>query len=348
VWGQIHGHGLDTSLSRLQNMRLKSEWRSETSFKNSLSEISSNLYQRGWKTVRCKSDGGTLLFAQKGAYSRIGVYIVHASLLVICIGAVIGRVYGFKGNILIPETGQIDTIALSGTNKVIDFGFAIRCDSFAIEFYPSGMVKEYRSQLTILESGKELFSTAVEVNSPLTYKGITFYQSSYEGYNNFIMTVTQQLTAETQSFSAPFQEKRRWQEKNLSFGVINAEVMGQSVPRMKMWVSDGIGAASVFWLQDGASLMLSLKGGDYLFTTKQMYATGLQVNRDPGVWVVYGGCMMMLTGLLVAFFWSHRRIWLFLKEEEDDSSILMCGSANKNRLDFEKSFNNLAAQLQKS
>ena len=160
--------------------------------------------------------------------------------------------------------------------------------------------------------------------------------------------MTQQLTAETQSFSAPFQEKRRWQEKNLSFGVINAEVMGQSVPRMKMWVSDGIGAASVFWLQDGASLMLSLKGGDYLFTTKQMYATGLQVNRDPGVWVVYGGCMMMLTGLLVAFFWSHRRIWLFLKEEEDDSSILMCGSANKNRLDFEKSFNNLAAQLQKS
>ena len=35
------------------------------------------------------------------------------------------------------------------------------------------------------------------------------------------------------------------------------------------------------------------------------FYTGLQVNRDPGVWVVWTGCMMMCLALYVAFFLPH-------------------------------------------
>ena len=40
------------------------------------------------------------------------------------------------------------------------------------------------------------------------------------------------------------------------------------------------------------------------------YYTGLQANRDPGVSIVWAGCFMMIAGLFVSFFLSHKRIWV--------------------------------------
>src|SRR5690242_3398340 len=37
------------------------------------------------------------LFAQKSAWCRLGVYVVHFSILVIFVGAIIGSLFGFKG-----------------------------------------------------------------------------------------------------------------------------------------------------------------------------------------------------------------------------------------------------------
>ena len=46
----------------------------------------------------------------------------------------------------------------------------------------------------------------------------------------------------------------------------------------------------------------------------------------------------MLLGLMVAFFLSHRRIWVYIKKEDDKTSILISGNTNKNRPSFEKNF----------
>ena len=62
-------------------------------------------------------ENGTLLFAQKGSWTRFGVYVVHTSILIILIGAIIGSarvansilknpLYAFKGGVNIPESQQ--------------------------------------------------------------------------------------------------------------------------------------------------------------------------------------------------------------------------------------------------
>lgn len=346
VWKQITTDGLDTSLARLEKMGRKKEWQARSSLEASASELSAKLKNSGWQSRRRNGEGEILLFAQKGAYSRIGVYVVHASILVICVGAIIGELYGFKGSVMIPETQQTDKIYPFNTGGAIDLGFTVRCDAFNIELYPTGMPKDYRSELTVLENGEEIFRTPIEVNSPMTYRGITFYQSSYEGYNDFIVKVTNTASGNRKGFILPFQEQGKWPQEGLTFGVINAELAGQSVSRLKIWFSDGKGVPSQVWLQDGEALTLEREGEEYLLTAKQMYATGLQVCKDPGVWVVYLGCALMLLGLMIAFFLSHKRIWLLLKEEGAGTAILLTGSANKNRLGFEKVFNDLAETLQ--
>ncbi len=345
VWRQIKADNLATKLTRLPKMRLSETWVSDKSEETLATELTNSLTGQGWKAGHRRRDNSLLLFAQKGAMTRTGVYIVHASILVIFIGAIIGEMYGFKGSVMLPETKATHSIFEFGTGKSLDLGFEVRCDRFEIEFYDSGMPKAYRSFLKVLEDGEITMEKEIVVNDPLTYNGITFYQSSYQGYQDFLLTVTDQESRLDETVVLPFQQRSDLKTHGASIGIVNAETMGQSITRMKIWFNDEQGPASVFWLNAGDQVTVERPGKKYTIAGKQMYATGLQVAKDPGVWVVYIGCGMMILGLFVAFFMSHRRIWLLLTKEDGKVSVLMSGSANKNKIGFEKIFSSLSAVL---
>ncbi len=69
--------------------------------------------------------------------------------------------------------------------------------------------------------------------------------------------------------------------------------------------------------------------------------TGLQVVYDPGVWVIWAGCTLMVFGLWFAFFSSHRRVWVRLREEGGATAVVLAGNANKNRESFAEEFERL-------
>ena len=121
--------------------------------------------------------------------------------------------------------------------------------------------------------------------------------------------------------------------------------MGQSIVSSKLWFSDGTGSPETIWIDDGAEVNVERESGTYTISAKQMYATGLQVAKDPGVWWVYIGFGLMLFGLYVAFFMSHRRFWLLLTPAGNKTEVLLSGSANKNRAGFESSFEELGEFL---
>lgn len=346
VWKQIRANGLDLPTERLERMGMRKVWRSRVSLPATVSTLRRKLKNSNWKISRRDTDNQILLFAQRGAYSRAGVYIVHASVLIIFFGAIIGELYGFKGTVVIPVTDQTDKIFAAGGEVSIDLGFSVRCDAFAIELYPSGKIKNYRSELTVLESGKEVAQASIGVNAPLTYQGVSFYQSDYEGYNEFMIQLTNTGSGKSKTLILPFQAKQGWQDEGVSFGIINEEVVGKSVVRIKMWFSDGQGSPITRWLNEGGETVVEGRHASYLFSVKQMYATGLQVSYDPGVWIVYLGFVLMILGLLLAFFLSHKRIWFLLRREGEETIILFVGSANKNRSGFDKQFNALATTLQ--
>ncbi len=348
VWRQIKADNLNTPLSRLEKMDPQRRWQLDNPPESTAIALKTALKTSGWKTEERKLDNALLLFAQKGGMTRTGVYIVHASILVIFAGAIIGSILGFKGSIMLPETKTTDKAYAFGTNSPIDLGFEIRCDRFNIEFYDNGMPKSYRSQLVILENGKVVKEKAIVVNDPLSYKGITFYQSSYEPYPEFLITITNKKTGLSETAIIPYQQQRNLEKNDLRFGIINAEAQGQSVSRIKIWLSDDKGEPSLFWLDDGEQVTVERAQNNFTVSAKQMYATGLQVAKDPGVWTVYTGCALMIIGLIVAFFMSHQRIWLYIREETDGkSSILMAGNANKNKAGFEKTFQALTQTMNK-
>lgn len=345
AWKQVISKPSEATLARIQQMPLSRTWTSISNSQSLLVFFRTLLSKNGWKLFESKQNSHFILASQKTAWSRLGVYIVHSAILVIFVGALIGQVFGFKGNISIPETEKTGKIFLRNAKSTQDLGFEVRCDAFSVDFYDSGMPKDYISKLTIIEDGKEILSRNIEVNSPLQYKGITFYQASYEPYRDFIVNITNLKTNQSHKFVVPFQQQEEWREENLHFGIVNVDAQDNRVLRAKLWFKVGKEQPVLSMLDTGKDVDLEVEDSRYRVSVKQMYATGLQVAKDPGVWLVYIGCVMMILGLYVAFFLSHRRIYLVLNDQDGRCLVRLYGTANKNRIGFEKDFAQLAAKL---
>lgn len=343
---------LDTDSSRLRKMPTRKTLVIQKPLAQAVESVSGFLSQNGWNSQQRKKDDGVLLFSQKGGWTRFGVYIVHTSILVIFLGALIGSStvakkilhkpdFAFKGSIMLPESRETNYIYSFHGGEKIDLGFTLRCDYFTIEYYSNGMPKTYLSKATIVEDGKTILSTDIKVNTPLTYRGITFYQSSYQPYQDFIVQLTNKTTGVSKTSIVPGGKEINWEESGAKFGILNKKSFGESIQQVKIWFSDDQAAPSTFWVNNSQEAIIKRPSAEYSMTVKQLYATGLQVTKDPGVWFVYVGCGMMLVGLYVAFFMSHRKLYAFIHEEDGQTKVLFSGSAHKNKVGFERTFNGL-------
>ncbi len=344
VWQMVVLNNLDTGPERLEKMPHRQLFHASGNTAALTETAIALLAKNGWKAAHENKPEGSLIFSQKTPWSRLGVYAVHLSILVIFAGAIIGSLLGFKAGVMIPEGSASDTVYESGTGNPIPLGFTVQCDDFNVAYYADGTTpKEFRSILTVLENGKTTIDKrTIIVNDPLDYKGITFYQSSYEPMQGFNVVITNTTTKASQSFQIPFGQKISWAEGGIDFGVINQEMRSRmgDVNRLKVWFFDGQGEPNIFWMDNSARQTITTPTATYEFAASQVYATGLQVAKDPGVWTVYAGCTLMLIGLYVAFFLSHRRIWVYITREEngDRCRILVCGASSKNKIAFEKEF----------
>jgi cytochrome c biogenesis protein len=311
----------------------------------------------GWKVQEREREDGRLLFAEKGAWTRFGVYVVHVSILVILAGAIIGSAavarkilknpdFAFKGSVMIPEGETTDHI-FSTTSERINLGFTLRCDLFTIDYWANGMPKTYLSKVTIIEDGKAVLATDITVNNPLIYKGVTFYQSSYQPFQQYQAALGKQGSDLRLQEIIPPASQRHWQEGGVSFGIINRETQGEVTRRVKVWFTDHQGEPSTFWVAIGQEASVERPSGIYSLTIRQMYATGLQAAKDPGVWLVYLGCALMLLGLYIAFFMSHRKLYAFIPATGTAPEVDFAGSANKNTVGFSRVFSEIINKFEK-
>ncbi|HXE97020.1 MAG TPA: cytochrome c biogenesis protein ResB [Dongiaceae bacterium] len=305
--------------------------------------------------VITEHNGEYHLFAQKTAWCRLGVYVVHFSILVIFIGAIIGSLAGFKGFVTIIEGKSVNSF--EGRNgQHMPLGFELLCEKFNVDFYPSGAPKEFRSILTVLENGKPVpgFSKVkVIVNEPLTYKGFTFYQSSYgqasEGSEHFI-TVTPRSggTAEklTVHEGVPVTLKDGTTLRLLeATQEVRQFAPGFSGPAARIEVTAKGAEPKIFIAFKNFPEVNAQRGDALIFgyegTNAKMY-TGLQVAKDPGVWVVWLGCTLMVLGIFIAFFMSHKRIWVVVSK----GHAHMYGNASKNQAAFLMQFEDISEKFQ--
>jgi len=295
--------------------------------------------------TRYSTDSGFYFGVDKGRWTRLGVYVVHLSVVFLLIGGLIGSIWGFDGYVSIPEGGQAGAIQLSGNSKKHALDFEIRCYKFNIQFYDSGVPSEYRSTLTILKDGRPVLTRDIIVNDPLQYDGINFYQSSYSQVpsNDVVLSFVSRASGMEYREKAVMGKILSLPEGLGSFILkdfgTGFQFRGHDIGDafMGIWTPSS-GEPVEIVLPVKFPSFDKMRKGDVTISVAEMqtrYATGLQVTYDPGVWIVYTGFFLMIIGCIITFFMSHQQIYVEAQIEKGQTAIIISGIATKNRLGME-------------
>ena len=318
------------------------------------------------KPALIQKQGGRHLFSESGRYTRFGFYLTHLGLIIIILGSMSGSL-GYQGYMQIPEGQTAHVMQLKNSNEIRKLDFAIRCDKFEVTFYAgSQRPKAYKSTLTVLENNREVLTKTIVVNDPLVYRGIYFYQSSYgaapDSGGKIHISVKQKATGKQQDLtldvggSAPIAGTNyvvRADEFLADFAMDNN---GKPVSRSQEFNNPAVRVTVLNGGKEEFNKWIFAKFPDFhgkgdqpldlqLVNFQPRYYTGLQVTHDPGVLVVWLGCILLIGGIYVAFFTSHRRIWLRVEEKDGEFKAVLAGATNKNHVAFSREFETLFKTL---
>ncbi len=171
---------------------------------------------QGYQVKRVPREDGLLLAAKAGKWNRLGYFLAHSAIVLICIGGLmdgnlvfkaqqllgmkkietrdipqsqvpaISRLTpdnpSFRGSVQIPEGSSADVAFLNVADGYLvqDLPFTVALKKFRIEHYSTGQPKSFESDLELFDrSGKKIREATIAVNHPLIHDGIAIYQASF-------------------------------------------------------------------------------------------------------------------------------------------------------------------------
>jgi cytochrome c biogenesis protein len=277
-----------------------------------------------------KTGGRIHLLGRKGIEGIFGSDAVHLGLLVIIAGGIVTAAGGFRTDLGL------------NVGKVMDVpraGFALRLDKFDTETYPNGNVKDWKSTLTVIENGRDARTQVIEVNHPLVYRGFSFYQSAYGfDWDNAILELRIGKKSETgpgRTINIRVGEKMplgdgdgtEWTVRrflpDFVLGENNVAETRSDQPNNPAALVEGwSGGRKVVegWVFAAYPEVTRLRGEaaadwtiELLNADAPQYSV-IQAARDPGVPLIWLGCLFVMVGLFLAFYRPTREIRMVLEE----------------------------------
>ncbi len=276
---------------------------------------------------------GEKLYAHKGIMGRVGPIIVHASMLLILLGAIWGAMTGFFAQEMVPsgETFQVRNIFDAGpwAAAQIPKDWSVKVNRFWIDYTPDGTIDQFYSDLSVLDQGGETVDRqTIHVNKPLRYRGVTFYQADWSiaairlRLNNSPVLQLPMAPLETGGAG------RLWGtwvpiKPDLSEGV---SVVAKDLQGILL-VYDMQGKL-IATVRQGMSVDVN---GVTLSIAEIIGSTGLQIKADPGIPIVYTGFGLLMLGVAMSYV-SHSQIWA-LKTQDN---FYVGGRTNRAQVTFER------------
>jgi cytochrome c biogenesis protein len=292
-----------------------------------------------------------LYLAERGRFRPLGPYLVHLALLLILAGGLIGKFWGLEGTLPLDQGETAQAFQVGGQSRPL--GFEVRLNQFQVQFYEKGGIpKEFRSDLTFLQNGQEAARATCRVNDPVTFQGLTFYQSSYGSKPAGPLRLTVRHGDRNQTVELPMRQMVDLfgGEVQVMLVRVDGNLQGFGPAAQLAMRAGGLGHPQIFWvLKDHPEMGEQPQG--YRFTPEsiplQFYSV-FQVKRDPGVWWVYAGFILFLPGFYLAFFRPAQRWAVVLeKDQKGRFKVRLLGASPRNREDFAASLERLLEELKK-
>jgi len=341
--------------------------------------------QVGLKPTITREEKRTTVFAERGAWNRLGAYAVHVALLTIFTGGFLTWRLAYTGSMVLTPGATGSSIT------VLDFGLSNQTKEFEPQAneqkLPFNLFCTDIQQTLIhkdgglgaentfdwftrvdFKDGANSMPGEIHMNKPFDYRGYRFFQQSYQNTAN-ARSVTIEIqhpggTPETVTVLKA-QTVKLVDGTTVKFtnfaGNIKTE-KGQPptdyndpAALLKVTTPDGKTDDVVVFRNaqpldaDGkTSQLATINGAPVLLKDFEKVGGShtLSVQYDPGARIVYLGFAMLAATLVAVFFFQHHRVWfVFENDEEGKPRIYAGGNTNRNKPAFEQKFNSLVSAI---
>ncbi|HEX5355664.1 MAG TPA: cytochrome c biogenesis protein ResB, partial [Aquabacterium sp.] len=174
---------------------------------------------QGWsvktqqREASAKGEAGFMIAARLGAVNKLGYIAAHSAIVLICLGGLfdgdlivkaqawLQDLKPFKGGVetersrlnennpayraqlFVPEGQRTNAAVITMEQGMLvqPLPFDIELKKFTVDYYSTGMPKRFASDIIIHDARAKVSKPfTVEVNHPITYAGVTIFQSSFE------------------------------------------------------------------------------------------------------------------------------------------------------------------------
>jgi cytochrome c biogenesis protein len=292
----------------------------------SFNKILSRIQEKEYSIFQQKN----IFYCYKGLIGRIAPILVHFSMILVLLGTIIGSLFGFKAQEIVPKTESfhIQNILNNGQFTIIP-NTSARINDFWITYTKNRTISQFYSDISILSNqGNEVERKTIAVNYPLIHNGVYYYQTDW----NLIGLRFQNFT-----------------NKTIEYPLIN--VFNNSSKIWLTWITsnnsltegaiaiiDNLEGYCSIYNEEGKflgniELNESAKLKEPMILSEVISSTGLQIKTDPGIPIIYLGFFFLMLSTLISYI-TYSQIWIVQKNEK----LFIGGTTNRALFDFELEF----------
>jgi cytochrome c biogenesis protein len=271
-----------------------------------------------------------IIYCYKGLIGRIAPILVHLSMILVLLGTIIGSLFGFKAQEIVPKTESfhIQNILNNGQLTVIPKTSA-RINDFWITYTKNRTVSQFYSDISVLDyQGNETKRKTISVNYPLVHNSVYYYQTDW----NLIGLRFQNEQSEIIEYpliNLLNNKSKVWltwisSNKSLNEGIIA--------------IVDNLQGYSSIYDETGKflgniELNETVNFKSPLTLVEIISSTGLQIKTDPGIPIIYSGFFFLMLSTLISYI-TYSQIWIIQKNQK----LFIGGTTNRAIFDFELEF----------
>ena len=285
----------------------------EASINSTILRLETALKKGGFKV----STKDNQLVGHSGKIGRLAATVTHIGLLILISGVTVTSWTGFNGfqPVILSDTMSFE----DSQHSKLWIGslpeWKVRVDKTWKESYPGGEPKQWFSELTVINSkGAEVKKQTISVNNPLTYDGVDIYQASWGLdsiellFNKVPKVLPLQQMGKRHAAFLPLDKD--------SILIFSATDQNPDSPlRIFAKRPEWEAPKKITELKPGQTANL---GGVDLTFNRLLPRTGLQYKKDPGIFIVFGSFVFIISGVMLAAI-PYRQVWANVKSPEEDS-----------------------------
>lgn len=251
-------------------------------------------------------------WADKGRAGIWGSFLVHLGFLTLILGMAVGHQLGFKGFYMSPAGSTYALTDIETQQGTVSTDLSVHIYAAEEKFDAAGHRDNWYTDIGVSRDGVELKRALISVNHPLTVEGISFYQASFAPGVSLVADIKGEQTL----LGLQPQARNYFHAPGTSLYLICDQIGlrdGKTIISYQVLDEENPTSVQTGELVQGERKQI--QDGYELTLLGPANFTGLQIKKDPGVPLVWLGCLLIMLGLVLSFYFKPARLWFAWRED---------------------------------